>query len=34
MHYRIMPLGAAADAHRLVEQNHVTGKLILDPTLD
>lgn len=30
---RIMPLRAAAEAHRLVEDNKVVGKVILDPTL-
>ena len=29
---RIMPLRAAADAHRTVERNQITGKIILDPT--
>jgi NADPH:quinone reductase-like Zn-dependent oxidoreductase len=34
MHHRIMPLGDAAAAHRIVERNQIAGKLILDPTLD
>lgn len=33
MHHRIMPLGDAAAAHRIVERNQIAGKLILDPTL-
>lgn len=31
---RIMPLRQAAQAHGIVEQNLIAGKLILDPTLD
>lgn len=30
---RILPLSQAAEAHRLVEANGVTGKVIIDPTL-
>jgi NADPH:quinone reductase-like Zn-dependent oxidoreductase len=30
---RILPLSQAAEAHRLVEANAVTGKVIIDPTL-
>ena len=30
---RVMPLGAAVEAHRLVESSPATGKVILDPTL-
>jgi len=29
---RIMPLREAAQAHRIVEQNQIAGKIILDPT--
>jgi NADPH:quinone reductase len=29
---RIMPLRDAAEAHRIVEQNRIAGKIILDPT--
>jgi NADPH2:quinone reductase len=29
---RIMPLREAAQAHRIVEQNRIAGKIILDPT--
>ena len=29
---RIMPLRDAAQAHRIVEQNRIAGKIILDPT--
>jgi D-arabinose 1-dehydrogenase-like Zn-dependent alcohol dehydrogenase len=31
---RIMPLRDTADAHRIVEQNEIAGKVILDPTQD
>ena len=31
---RIMPLRDTAEAHRIVEQNQIAGKLILDPTQD
>jgi NADPH:quinone reductase-like Zn-dependent oxidoreductase len=30
---RVMPLGLAVEAHRLVESSPATGKIILDPTL-
>jgi NADPH:quinone reductase-like Zn-dependent oxidoreductase len=30
--HRIMPLRDAAEAHRIVEQNQIAGKIILDPT--
>ena len=30
---RILPLGQAAEAHRLVETSSGSGKIILDPTL-
>jgi NADPH:quinone reductase-like Zn-dependent oxidoreductase len=30
---RVMPLGEAAEAHRLVESSPATGKIILDPSL-
>ena len=29
---RVMPLGAAAEAHRLLEDGATLGKVILDPT--
>jgi NADPH:quinone reductase-like Zn-dependent oxidoreductase len=29
---RILPLSRAAEAHRLVESNESTGKIVLDPT--
>jgi len=31
---RTIPLSNAAEAHRIVEQNQLAGKLILDPTQD
>ena len=31
---QVMPLSAAADAHRRVESREGTGKVVLDPTLD
>jgi NADPH:quinone reductase-like Zn-dependent oxidoreductase len=31
MAYRTLPLSAAADAHRIVEQNQIAGKIILEP---
>jgi NADPH:quinone reductase-like Zn-dependent oxidoreductase len=31
---RLLPLSRAAEAHRLVESGEVTGKIVLDPTLD
>jgi D-arabinose 1-dehydrogenase-like Zn-dependent alcohol dehydrogenase len=31
---RTMPLRDAAEAHRIVEQNQIAGKVILDPTQD
>jgi NADPH:quinone reductase-like Zn-dependent oxidoreductase len=30
---RVLPLEQAAEAHRLVEENQVMGKIVLDPTL-
>lgn len=31
---RLLPLSRAVEAHRLVESGEVTGKIVLDPTLD
>jgi NADPH:quinone reductase len=31
---RVLPLSQATEAHRLVEQNEVVGKVIIDPTLE
>jgi NADPH:quinone reductase len=31
---KLLPLSRAAEAHRLVESGEVTGKIVLDPTLD
>jgi NADPH:quinone reductase-like Zn-dependent oxidoreductase len=31
---KILPLSRAAEAHRLIETGEVTGKIVLDPTLD
>jgi NADPH:quinone reductase-like Zn-dependent oxidoreductase len=30
---RVLPLSAAAEAHRLVEAHEGQGKIVLDPTL-
>jgi D-arabinose 1-dehydrogenase-like Zn-dependent alcohol dehydrogenase len=30
--HRTMPLREAAEAHRIIEQNQLSGKIILDPT--
>lgn len=32
--HRIVPLRDAAEAHRIVEQNQIAGKIILDPTVN
>jgi hypothetical protein len=34
MTHRILPLRAAADAHRSVERNEIAGKIILAPRQD
>ncbi len=31
---KLLPLSRAAEAHRLVESGEITGKIVLDPTLD
>jgi D-arabinose 1-dehydrogenase-like Zn-dependent alcohol dehydrogenase len=31
---KLLPLSRAAEAHRLIESGEVTGKIVLDPTLD
>ena len=31
---KLLPLSRAAEAHRLIELGEVTGKIVLDPTLD
>jgi NADPH2:quinone reductase len=31
---KLMPLARAVEAHRLIESGEVTGKIVLDPTLD
>lgn len=31
---KLLPLSHAAEAHRLVESGEITGKIVLDPTLD
>ena len=31
---KLLPLSRVAEAHRLIESGEVTGKIVLDPTLD
>jgi NADPH:quinone reductase len=31
---RMLPLHQAVEAHRIVEQNQIAGKIVLDPTLE
>ena len=31
---KLLPLSRAVEAHRLIESGEVTGKIVLDPTLD